>query len=88
MLLFTLNVYIWLENTGTNAKSAIYKMLFTTMTSSLRYIMTSFIKLMWGWTAYRNSLERVFNVKLAKTVAISMKETENLLNLASDVILR
>ena len=53
-----------IKNNGTNAKSAIYNMLFTTMTSSLSYIMMSFIKLMWGWTAYWNSLDRGIQCKI------------------------
>jgi len=66
---------------GTNAKSAIYNMLFIKITSSLSYIMTSFIKLMWGWTAYRNSLNRGIQCKINENSRKnSIKETENLLN--------
>jgi len=44
-------------------------MLFITMTPSLSYIMTSFIKLMWAEQRIETVWTGVFNVKLTKTVA-------------------
>jgi len=68
-------------NTRQHATSAIYSMLFITMTSSYSYLMT--ISTVLGLKkGSKQSGQGVFNAKVTTAVAIGIKETEELLNLA------